>query len=42
LGFGSGVIESILSSLNNPPTGTDALRGSKIFVAKQRSLKREY
>ena len=32
LGFGSGVIESVLSSLNNPPAGDDALRGSEVFA----------
>ena len=32
-GFGSGVIESMLSSLSNPPAGTDAFRGSEVFAA---------
>ncbi|MGI9427591.1 MAG: hypothetical protein ACR2NM_02955, partial [Bythopirellula sp.] len=32
LGYGTGVVESVLASLNNPPTGDDALRGSKIYA----------
>ncbi len=32
LGYGSGVLESVLSSLNYPPTGVDALRGSAVFA----------
>ncbi|NOZ39380.1 MAG: hypothetical protein GXP24_04040 [Planctomycetes bacterium] len=32
LGYGSGVLESVLSTLNNPPTGADALRGSAVFA----------
>ena len=32
LGVGSGVMESVLSTLNNPPTGEDALRGSQVFA----------
>ena len=32
LGVGSGVMESVLSTLNNPPTGDDALRGSEVFA----------
>ena len=35
LGFGSGVMESVLSTLNNPPTGEDALRGSQVFAKAQ-------
>jgi len=31
LGYGSGVLESMLSSINNPPTGSGALRGSEVF-----------
>ncbi len=32
LGLGSGIMESVLSSLNNPPSGADALRGSAVFA----------
>ena len=32
LAFGNGVMESVLSTLNNPPTGNDALRGSEVFA----------
>jgi len=32
LAYGSGVLETMLSSLNNPPTGPDALRGTKIYA----------
>ncbi len=32
LAYGSGVVESVLSTLNNPPTGDDALRGSEVFA----------
>ena len=31
LGYGSGVLESVLASLNNPPTGSDTLRGSELY-----------
>ena len=32
LGYGSGVMESVLATLNNPPSGSDALRGSHVFA----------
>ena len=32
LGYGTGVTESMLSALNNPPSGSDALRGSPVFA----------
>jgi len=32
LAYGTGVLESVLSSLNNPPQGSDALRGSAVFA----------
>lgn len=31
LGNGSGVVETVLSSLNNPPSGSNTLAGSKLF-----------
>ncbi|MEM8944000.1 MAG: hypothetical protein AAGD11_02370 [Planctomycetota bacterium] len=31
LGVGNGVVESVLSALNNPPSGSNALRGSDLF-----------
>lgn len=30
-GYGSGVLETVLASLNNPPSGDDALRGSEVY-----------
>ncbi len=33
LGIGEGVIETTLSALNNPPSGSNALRGSELFAA---------
>ena len=36
LALGTGVLEKMLSTLNNPPRGTASLRGSKVFArAKQ-------
>ncbi len=32
LGIGEGVIETTLSALNNPPSGSNALRGSDLFA----------
>jgi len=41
LAYGSGVLESMLSSLNNPPTGADSLRGSKVFAKASEMLNLE-
>ena len=31
-GYGAGIVETVLSSINNPPSGSNALRGSELFA----------
>ena len=38
LGFGEGVVETVLSAINNPPSGSNSLRGSETYEQASRLL----